>query len=167
MRLFDSSLLLFGSKVAVLLSGVTESSVEFLKYNLSRYITYLYYPNADGAVDGTVNLTLTVFGEAVALLGGTFFWLWSLLTGAVIGFVLRAYARAQMRGDLLVATLWLVYFFSVILSWVNSSGWINLVSLPVFVGMSVLRWGVGRIIFKRRPVRKLTVSIFGSGVIHA
>lgn len=154
MRILESSLLLFGSKAAVLLSGVPENSVEFLKYNLSRHITYLYYPNPDGAVDGTVNLTLTVFGEAVAFLGGTFFWLWSTITGVFIGFVLRAYSRAQMRGNVLVATLWLVYFFSVILAWINSSGWINLVSLPVFVGMILLRSGVGRIILNRRSNRK-------------
>ena len=33
-----------------------------MKFSLPRYITYLYYGNAQGAIDGVVNLTITSFG---------------------------------------------------------------------------------------------------------
>jgi hypothetical protein len=167
-RIFDSVLRLFGSKIASWVSGIPEDSVEFLRFNLSRYITYLYYPDTDGAVNGTVNLTLTVFGEGVVMFGGTLYWLWSLFAGVVVGFVLRAYTRAQVRGDFLASAWWLVYFFSVILSWINSSGWIIIVSLPIVVGMATLRWVVAaRIFVSRRPVKSLMESSVGNGVIRA
>jgi hypothetical protein len=167
-RIVDSVILLFGSKVASWLSGIPEDSVEFLRYNLSRYITYLYYPDTDGAINGTVNLTLTVFGEGVVMFGGALYWLWSLCAGAVVGFVLRAYTRAQVRGDVLAEAWWLVYFFSVVLSWINSSGWIIIISLPVIVGMSALRWAVGaRMFVRRRPFNPLILPSVGSGVARA
>lgn len=167
-RIVDSFLLLFGSKVASWLSGIPEYSVDFLRFNLSRYITYLYYPDTDGAINGTVNLTLTVFGEGVVMLGGSLYWIWSLLAGAVVGFVLRGYARAQSRGDVLLASWWLVYYFSVILSWINSSGWIIILSLPVIVGMTALRWGIGRrILVNRPPVKQLITPSISRGVIGA
>lgn len=154
MRFVESGSLLFGSKFAAWLNGVPEDSIAFLRFNLSRYITYLYYPNADGAVNGTVNLTLTVFGEAVAMLGGTMYWLWSLFAGVVVGFVLRKYSLAHARGDVLLASWWLVYYFSVVLSWINSSGWIVIISLPVVMGMTALRLAVIRRILVR-PVCSL------------
>lgn len=149
-RILESSFLFFGTKIASFLIGLPEDSVEFLRFNLSRYITYLYYANTEGAVSGTVNLTLTVFGEAVAMFGGACYWIWSLVTGCIVGFVLRAYTRAKAGGDILTANLWLVYFFSVVMSWLNSSGWINLVSLPIIVGMIALRWFVTPIVFITR-----------------
>lgn len=168
MRIMDSGFLLFGSKFTSWLSGIPEDSVDFLRFNLSRYITYLYYPNADGAINGTVNLTLTVFGEGVAMLGGTMYWLWSLFAGALVGFVLRKYSRAHARGDVLVASWWLVYYFSVVLSWINSSGWIVIISLPVVVGMTALRLAVvRRTLVSRASPRLLINSSVGKGIVGA
>ena len=138
-RFLESSVLILGSKIGSLFLNFQENSVEYLRFNLGRYLTYLYYPNADAALSGAVNITLTVFGEAVAFFGGGLFWIWSILTGIFSGSVLRRYSRALQKGDIATAALWLVYFFSVLLSWINSSGWINLIALPIVVGMLALR----------------------------
>lgn len=146
-RLADSAVLWLGAKVASAVTGIAEDSIEFLRFNLSRYITYHYYPDAEGAVNGTVNLTLTVFSEAIAFFGGAYYWIWSIASGVVLGFVLRWYARTVNSGDVSAAVCILVYFFAVLLGWVNSSGWITIVSLPVMIGLVALRMAVSPLIF--------------------
>lgn len=160
-RVMNSGMLLFGNKLAAALSGVPEDSIDFLRYNLARYVTYLYYPDSEGAVSGTVNLTLTVFGEGVAMFGGSLYWIWSLTTGAVVGFVLRAYVRAQARGDILSAVLWLVYYFSVILSWINSSGWVKIISVPIVLGMIMLHGVVAKLLHVGRLPVSSSASLDG------
>ena len=74
-----SLLIGLGERIISFLFDVDRHSVEFLKFSLPRYITYLYYGNAQGAIDGVVNLTITSFGEAVYWFGRKFYFIASLI----------------------------------------------------------------------------------------
>lgn len=133
-----SFLLGLGSKATSILTGYPEGSIEFLKYNLARWLTYQTYPDADRAVSGAVNLTVTAFGEAVFFFGRTWFFLYSLVCGVICGFAIRWVRTALQSGGCMQSVLSTVYFAFVILPWMNSGGIVQLVSLPVLVGYSML-----------------------------
>ncbi|MFS2414419.1 hypothetical protein AAH145_26365, partial [Bacteroides thetaiotaomicron] len=56
-----------------------ESDKRFIETVAELRITYLYYGNAQGAIDGVVNLTITSFGEAVYWFGRKFYFIASLI----------------------------------------------------------------------------------------
>lgn len=81
---YMSLLIGLGERIISFLFDVDRHSVEFLKFSLPRYITYLYYGNAQGAIDGVVNLTITSFGEAVYWFGRKFYFIASLIFAFVL-----------------------------------------------------------------------------------
>jgi hypothetical protein len=136
--IFAGLLLGLGSKAMSFITGYPEDSIEFLKYNLARWLTYQTYPDADRAVSGAVNITVTAFGEAVFFFGRKWFFIYSLMCGAICGFALRWVRTALESGGCMQAVLSTVYFTFVILPWMNSGGIVQLVSLPVIVGYGML-----------------------------
>lgn len=124
---------IFGSHITTLLTGYERNSIEFLYSNLSRLITYLVYPDTQRALDGSVNLTVTNFGEAVYFFGRYYFWIYSILSGIFIGIIIRKIKKNISLSNIKLATLFNVYFFAVIIPWLNSGGTFNLISLPNFI----------------------------------
>lgn len=132
--LVRSGALVFGAKAVTLFTGIPENSVEFLKFNPVRNVTYLTYPDADAAAAGTVNLTLTNFGEAVYFFGSRYYWIWSVLGGLLLGTLMRQCDRACSKGHVVQAVVVLTFFYTQALSWINSGGWYGLVGIPTLIG---------------------------------
>jgi len=124
---------IFGNKIASLMTGYSVDSIEFLKINLSRLITYMVYPDTQGALKGTVNVTVTNFGEAIYFFGRQLFIVYALTAGIIIGIIIRKFKKCIMFGLPIKGALFGVYFFTVVISWVNSSSIGTLISLPVAV----------------------------------
>lgn len=124
---------IFGSHITTLLTGYEKNSIEFLDYNVSRLITYMVYPDSARALDGSVNLTVTNFGEAIFFFGRDWFWVYSIISGAIIGIVLKNLKKNISLSKIKIATLFNVYFFAIVVPWINSGGVFGLMSLPNFI----------------------------------
>ena len=96
-------------------------------------MTYLAYANHQGAVDGTTNITVTSFGEAVYMLGD-FYLLYAIVSGLIVGGVLRL-ILSGLSGGRISSVMSLVFLFMVILPWFNSGGIFSLISIPVWIWM--------------------------------
>jgi len=132
-QLLVNFLSIFGSHITTLLIGYERNTIEFLSSDLSRLITYLVYPDTQRALDGSVNLTVTNFGEAIFFFGKHYFWIYSILSGIILGVIIRNIKKNISLLNIKLATLFNVYFFAVILPWLNSGGTFKLISLPNFV----------------------------------
>ncbi len=128
----------FGNNIAESLLGHSRNTVEFLSTNLSRLMTYLVYPDKEGALTGTVNVTVTNFGEAVYMFG-RFFWLHAIFAGVVAGLVIKRFKVNLNQGKLINGCMWLLYFFTILLPWFNSGNVFILVSLPTIVWL-LMTW---------------------------
>lgn len=130
---------LFGNNITTSILGASKDSVEFLSTNLSRKITYLVYPDSYGALKGTVNVTVTSFGEAVYMFG-RLYWVYAILSGVVIGLTIRKIKKSYFNCSPILLICSSLYFFIVILTWINSGNVFKLISLPtifwiVFTGV--------------------------------
>ena len=126
---------IFGEKIASFLLAISPHEPEFLKTNLSRYITYLVYPDVEGALSNSVNVTVSSFGHAVYLFGKELYYFYALIMGVIIGIFIRFFKKYVMKGCALLASLFGTYFFAVILPSLNSGGIFLLVSIPVIFYM--------------------------------
>jgi hypothetical protein len=133
----------FGHKLSSYILNVSEQDVLFLKTSLSRFVTYLVYPDTEGALAGTVNVTVTNFGDAIYLFGKQLYVVYALFIGMVIGITLRLFKKYMQRRLPLKLSMISVYFFSVIIPSINSSGLIGLFSLPVIVNL-IITYVIGR-----------------------
>jgi len=127
------ALSVFGNRLASVLSGYSVHSVNFLPINPSRLITYMVYPDPVGALAGTVNVTITNFGEAVYVFGRRLFFIHAMIAGLILGVSIRLFRRSLMEGRVMKGTLCGVYFFSVVIPWVNGGGIWSLIGLPTII----------------------------------
>lgn len=132
-NIFINFIGMLGKKIASLVLGLSPTEPEFLKTNLSRLITYMVYPDKEGALAGTVNVTVTNFGHAIYLLGNKFYIIYAIIMGIVIGLVIRAFKKFIIKGQPLKASLIGLYFFAVIIPSINSGGIFKLISFPIFI----------------------------------
>jgi len=126
-----------GSGISSMLLGMETNNPEFLKTNLSRYVTYLVYPLKDRALAGSVNVTVTSFAHSIFVFGKVFFVFYAAIQGFVIGFIIRGIKISTLRNFPLKTALFSVYFFYVIIPMLNSGDIYMLFSLPVIVYMFV------------------------------
>ncbi len=147
--LLINSASLLGNKLASYVLAISEHDVEFLKTSLSRLITYLVYPDTEGALSGTVNVTVTNFGDAVYLLGKKLYIFYALLIGLIIGLTIR-YFKIYMQKKLPLKTSMMgVYLFSVIIPSINSGGIFKLFSLVVIINL-IITYTIGRYIIQKK-----------------
>ena len=143
---------IFGNKLSSFILGISQHDVIFLKTSLSRLITYLVYPNTEGALSGTVNVTVTNFGHAIYLLGKSLYVYYALFMGVIIGFTIR-YMKIYMGKKLpLKLSIVSVFFFSAIIPSVNSGGIFTLFSLPILVNL-IITYFIGRYLIQGRKVK--------------
>jgi len=124
---------IFGNRIASLISGYPVDSFDFLKINLARLITYMVYPDAYEAVRGTVNVTVTNFGEAIYFFGKQLYMIYAIIVGLIIGIIIRNFERCVIYGIPIKGALLGVYLFSVIIPWINSACIWNLIGLPTII----------------------------------
>ncbi len=124
---------MFGNKAASVILGESQHSVDFLKTSLSRYVTYLVYPNTQGALNGSVNVTVSAFGHAVYLFGKYLYFLYALLMGVLIGVVFRKLKEYFYKGLPFKTSFIAVFFFSVIIPSLNSSGLFGIINIYVII----------------------------------
>ena len=118
---YMSLLIGLGERIISFLFDVDRHSVEFLKFSLPRYITYFYYGNAQGAIDGVVNLTITSFGEAVYWFGRKFYFIASLIFAFVLYKISIWVFKTRKKDYLLKNVIVSVFFTSLCLGWLNST----------------------------------------------
>ena len=91
------------------------------------------YPDISGAIRGTVNVTVTNFGEAVYFFGRQLYFIYAVMAGLIIGIVIRKFEKCVIYGLPLKGTLFGVYLFSVVIPWINSASIWNLIGLPTII----------------------------------
>lgn len=121
---------IFGKQITSFILGIPKNDILFSKMDLANYISYLIYPDKEGVLAGQVNLTVANFGEAVFFFGKKFYFLFSILTGIIIGGVMRGIKRNINKGYFEKSLFLGLYLFSVIIPWINSGGIFGLISLP-------------------------------------
>lgn len=127
---------IFGNNVAELILGHSQNSVEFLSTNLSRLVTYLAYPNTTGALNGTVNVTVTNFGEAYYMFGN-WFPVYSVFSGIIFYLLILKFKQSLKNNKLTMAIIMLTFIHAILLPWLNSSSIFILISLPTIVWISM------------------------------
>lgn len=128
----------FGNRLSSLLIGYDVQSVDFLKVNITRLIGYLTYPKPEEALSGAFNLTVTNFGEGVYYFGRDLFFIFSIISGAIVGLVIRFYRRSLTNGTILLNTMAVIYISIVLLPWLMGGAIGNLYGIPTIVYMSLL-----------------------------
>ena len=156
---------MLGQKLSSFLLGLSPHDPEFLKTDLSRLITYIVYPNTEGALSGTVNVTVTNFGHAIYIFGRTLYIFYAFIVGLIIGLVIRAYKKYIVKGYPLKASLTGLYFFAVIIPSINSGGLFKLFSLPVFIYF-LLSYIVIITFLKRYQIINLPKGILDENIIN-
>ena len=130
---YHSFLSLFGNGITSFLTGVKPDTVEFVKYNLSRHITYVSYPDTYASYKGYVNLTLTNFGEGVYYFGRNYFFIFSILSSFIIGFGIKVLFWKREKSFIIFNSLISVYFTTVLLQWISGGGITSLFQIPVLI----------------------------------
>lgn len=104
----------FGNKLASAITGYKTNSLEYLKIDLGRHIAYITYPAQlkSEALSGAFNLTITNFGEAIYLLGKTYFPIYSFFIGLFIVSLLDLYQKSKLP---LKITLTVYFITSVVI----------------------------------------------------
>lgn len=129
---------ILGNKLSSSVLNLPTDSVEFLKSQLSRLVTYLVYPNTQGALNDSVNVTVTNFGDSIYLLGKKLFIFYALIVGILTGYIIRNFKRNIIQNHPLKASLFGAYFFSAILPSINSAGLTILISLVTFTNIIIV-----------------------------
>jgi len=120
---------IYGKNISSSLLSMEPNSVEFLKTNLSRLVTYYSYPDTQGALSGTVNVTVTCFGHAIYILGKKLYFIYAIILGIILGVLLRLFRNYVNKADGFRASLVGVWIFSVMLPIFNSGSIFMLFSL--------------------------------------
>ncbi len=105
--------------------------------SINKLITVSYYPNLERAEEGSVNLTLTLFGELFVLFGRWWF-LVVLLFGAVFVKFFNFTLQQFFYGRLNMGLLALIFITFVLLPALNSGGIFGIISLPTAVNLIVV-----------------------------
>ena len=111
---------IYGKNISSSLLSLEPNSLEFLKTNLSRLVTYYTYPDAQGALGGTVNVTVTCFGHAIYILGKKLYFIYAILLGIILGIFIRLFRNYVNKADAFRASLVGVWLFSIMLPIFNS-----------------------------------------------
>jgi len=143
-----------GNKLASLLTGYQVTDVEFLKVNITRLIGYLTYPKASEALSGAFNLTVTNFGEGIYYFGKYYYFIFSILTGLILGFTIRYFFITKTANHILTNTMISVYMMITVLPWLMGGVIGNLFGIPTFIYMLLL-YGSLKIITSKLSYRRL------------
>ncbi|MGH9308829.1 MAG: hypothetical protein ACRD1U_05620 [Vicinamibacterales bacterium] len=96
--------------------------------------------NFSQGVDGSSNVTTTVFGEGLVALGARWFVLMSLAAGIVVGLVRTMFEFGQQHGRPLMAIIAANYFMVSVFNWLNSGGVVVLFFVPFVLNYVVTYW---------------------------
>lgn len=110
------------------------SFFDLLSSSLSLQVSYLVYPDKYAVLNGTVNITVSSYSEAVFLLGD-YYCFYPIIFSIFTAFVIKSIRAGFNENHSLKYALSLVYFYSVILPWLNSGTFLNLFSFYNFVYM--------------------------------
>jgi len=127
-----------GNKLASLLTGYQVTDIEFLKINITRLIGYLTYPKYDEALSGAFNLTITNFGEGVYYFGRNFYFIFSILTGLILGFTIRYFFLTKTSLMIIKNVIVNIYLMIVVFTWLMGGAIGNLYAIPTFVYLFLL-----------------------------
>jgi hypothetical protein len=128
----------FGNKIALLLTGYNVTDIEFLKINLTRLIGYLTYPKADEALSGAFNMTVTNFGEGVYYFGQYYYFIFSIITGILLGSFTRYVFITNKQPFIVKHTILVVYLMIVLFPWLMGGVIGNLFGIPTLVYLILL-----------------------------
>lgn len=120
----------FGNNITTSLTGARSNTVDFLQYNMARYITYLSYPNTKGAISGEVNLTITTFGESVYHFGRDYFFIYSFFVGFISASCIYLMYFRRTKDFIIFNSVFSVYFTTVFLQWIANGDITSLFQLP-------------------------------------
>lgn len=112
----------FGPRITAALVGIPPGSVEYLMLGSGSYVTYLVHPEPSVVLAGETNLTITLAGEGVYLMGRSMFWLIAPPIGFVAGLLYTALHNSILREKLLLAPLLAVAVTNILLPVLNSGG---------------------------------------------
>jgi hypothetical protein len=128
----------FGNRIASLITGYSVTDVEFLKINITRLVGYLSYPEADKALSGAFNLTVTNFGEGVYYFGKYKYFIFSIITGLILGLSIRAYLQSRDKDNTIKHVMLNIYVMIIVLPWLMGGVIGSLFGIPTVVYMSLL-----------------------------
>lgn len=130
--------LVLGENLTSIFTGVERRSLEFLDYSLAKKITYQYYADYEGAILGTVNLTVTSFGEAVFWFGRKYYFLFSIMIGFIVYFMTLRVFKTRSYRNIIRNTMYTIYFTSVFVPWTNSATVANLFGITTLFYLMLL-----------------------------
>jgi hypothetical protein len=123
---------IFGSHLSSLGLNAVDYHTTQSVGDYAKLVTIQYYPNTDGAEEGTVNLTITLFGELVGY-SHTYWPIGFAVFITIVFFTIKLMRRYFISGRLVNGIFLFLLVLMVFLPIVNSSGLFSIVSLPVII----------------------------------
>lgn len=125
----------FGNKITSFITGDAVNSHEFLKYSMVRDVTYQVNLYKEAALSGSMNLTVTSFGQAVYYFGVNGYWLYGLFTGVVLSKVMNK--MFSKESTLISKVMSAIYFTAGFIPFISGGGVVSLFSIPLLVYMTI------------------------------
>lgn len=119
---------LFGNHIS---SMMIDTSAQLFG-DTGKLVTYAYYPNYERAAAGSVNLTLTLFGD-LYIYFHTYWFIGLFVFMSLVWFVFNKMISSLKNGHINRGVLLFVYINMVILPIINSGGPLQLISLPTAI----------------------------------
>jgi hypothetical protein len=127
-----------GNRVSALLGMAVGGPLDVGNPTDYSTLATLLVKNFSNGVDATSNVTTTVFGEAVIMLGTEWYWLLSIAAGIVTGIVRVTFLHGIVRERPVVAVVAAMYFGDSIFAWLNSGGITVLLLIPYLVNYWIM-----------------------------
>lgn len=121
-----------GSSLSVVVLKLFDYQTSQVVGDYGKLVTMQYYPDTQAAEEGTVNLTITLFGELVSY--SRTFWLLGFIVFVLVVYLTIKYMRKRFSsGQLSLGVLAYLIILMVFLPIINSSGLFSIVSIPVMI----------------------------------
>ena len=126
---------IFGDHLVKLLFETDNTNLMY--WNISKLITYTYYPDWARAREGSTNLTLTIFSDFILYFES--FWFFGLVIFLLFLYVLiHLMKTAFSGGNIILGSILFLYINMTILSIINSGGFFRALSIPNLVYYLIL-----------------------------
>lgn len=128
----------FGPRVTADMLGIPLGTIDQLQFSAGRYVSYLAHPHPELVLAGETNLTITLAGEAIYLLGRELFWIAGIPAGILTAVFAVLFLRNNQENSMITQVILAIYAINIFLPILNSGNSVAIYSAYTifYIGMT-------------------------------